>query len=313
MRIKVIFTVFLLGMILMHPVRSFAGAPFDSASLLKVYEDSMKSIQYVRINARTDKEKEAANARLLNLMSKALLLPRSFDYPFDSLVTIGRLPSPDNQFRIITWDVPKSGGVNAYYGFIQSYNARKKKYDLFILKDHTADIPNLQTATCTPDKWIGTLYFKIVQEKGSKSYTLLGLQCTNKLINRKIIDVLTFNAQGVPSFGKSIFEKLPSTFKANPKRMIFEYSAQVYMSLRYNETKNMVLFDKLGPIEDGLEGQHQYYGPSFQIDGLSYKNGVWSYVVNVEARNPNRKEDAMFNDPRHPTYQQNNTPVYSPH
>jgi hypothetical protein len=313
MRIKVVSFIFLFGTLNLIPFRSFAAASFDSASLLKVYEDSMKSLQYVRINARTDKEKDAANAQLWTLMNKALQIPGSFDYPFDSLVTIGRLTSPDKQFRIINWDVPKSGCTFGYYGFIQSYNEKKKKYDLFVLKDHTADIPNPQTATCSPDKWLGMLYFKIIKEKGSNLYTLLAWQGCNKQITRKVIDILSFNTQGVPSFGKAVFTKLPASYKGNPKRILFEYSAEVYMSLRYNESKNMILFDLLGPIEDGLEGQHQYYGPSFQIDGMKFSNGTWNYMANVEARNPNDKSDQKFSDPEHPTNQLNNKPIYQPH
>ncbi|HTA28375.1 MAG TPA: hypothetical protein VK809_11330, partial [Bacteroidia bacterium] len=282
-----------------------------STTLLKVYEDSMKSLQYVRINARTDKEKEVANGQLWVLMDKALSIPGSFDYPFDSLKTIGIEISPDKQFRIITWDVPKSGCTFSYYGFIQSYNAKKKKYDLFVLKDHTADIPNPQSAACPPDKWLGMLYYKIIKEKGSKTYTLLAWEGCSKQITRKVIDMLTFNAQGIPSFGKAVFQKLPATYKGNPKRILFEYSADVSMSLRYDDSKGMILFDLLGPIEDGLEGQHQYYGPSFQVDGMKYSNGFWTYAANVQARNPNDKSDPKYKNPKNHDYKINK-PIYQP-
>ena len=310
MRIKVVSFIFLLGMILNYPAKSFASS-FDSTTLLKVYEDSMKSIQFVRINARTDKEKDAANGQLWVLMNKALSINGSFDYPFDSLTTIGKIISPDKQFRIITWDVPKSGCTYSYYGFIQSYNAKKKKYDLFILKDHTADIVNPQSATCTPDKWIGMLYYKIIKEKGSKSYTLLAWEGVNKQITRKVIDILTFNAQGIPSFGKAVFQKLPATYKGNPKRILFEYSSDVSMSLRYDDSKGMIMFDLLGPIEEGLDGQHQYYGPSFQVDGMKSNNGFWTYTVNVEARNANDNGDQKYKSPKSHDYKINK-PIYQP-
>ncbi len=77
------------------------------------------------------------------------------------------------------------------------------------------------------------------------------------------------------------------------------------MSLSYNESKNQVLFDLLGPREDGLEGQHQYYGPSFQIDGLKWNNGVWEYVANVKALNPNDKGDQKYGDPKSHDYKIN--------
>ena len=314
MRTRVVSIILLFGMTVFHPFKSFAAYPVDSSALLKVYEDSMKSIQYIRIYARTDKEKDAANAQLVALMGKALLLHGSFSYPFDSLTTIGKVTSPDKQFRIITWDVPKSGSAFGYYGFIQSYNERKKAYDIFQLEDHTADIVNGKTSTCTPNKWIGMLYYKIIKQKDSKVYTLLAWKGFNKVITHKIIEVLTFNTQGIPSFGKAIFTKLPPIFKGNPKRIIFEYSAEVSMSLRYDESKNRIVFDHLAPIQEGLEGQYQYYGPSFQVDALYWKSGTWNYEANVDARNPNDKVDQQFNDPQHPTHQQNSKSIYSsPH
>ena len=273
----------------------------------------MTSLQYVRIRARTDKEKEEANIRLFTLLHKALLISGSFDYPFDSLVTISRLPTPDKQARVISWNIPESAGKELYFGFLQSYNAKKKNYDLYILKDKSAEITNPQSYTGSADKWMGMVYYSIIQDKGKeKTYILLGRQGA-KLINRKIIDVLSINNQGVPSFGKAVFTKLPSTYKTSPKRMIFEYSSQVYMSLRYDESKKMILFDHLGPTEPELEGQHQYYGPSFDIDGLSYKNGMWSFVKNVDARNPEEKGDKLFNDPLKPSYQLNKKPIYETH
>ncbi len=304
MRIKVVSFLILIGFLSLLPCKGNA-LPFDSASLLKVYEDSMKAVQFIRINARSDKEKMEANTKLYNWMSKALALPTSFDYPFDSLKTIGRLMSPDKQFRIINWDVPVSGGKVAYYGFIQSFNAKKKKYDVFVLTDKTEDIINPQNATCTPDKWMGMLYFKIIKEKGVKFYTLLAWEGVSKQITRKVIDILTFNSQGIPTFGKAVFMKLPSTYKGAIKRMIFEYSADVTMSLSYNDPKNQIVFDLLGPREDGLEGQHQYYGPSFQIDGLNWRSGMWEYISNVKALNPNDKGDPKYKDPKNDDYKIN--------
>src|SRR5579863_8641642 len=150
MRTNLISTILLFGMIVIHPFKLLASSTIDSTALVKVYEDSIKSLQYIRINARTDKEKDEANTEMVRLMNKALSLPGSFNYPFDSLTTIGKAVSPDKQFRIITWDVPMSGCKFGYYGFIQSYNNQKKKYDLFRLEDHTADIVNAKTLICTP-------------------------------------------------------------------------------------------------------------------------------------------------------------------
>lgn len=314
MRIHLVAITLFSGLFLVQPISSYATSPVDSSFMLRVYEDSMKSLQYVRINARTDKEKDTANARLFILMKKALLLPGSFNYPFDSLATIGIVMSPDKQFRLITWDVPKEGCAFGYYGFVQAYNPAKKKYNLFVLEDHSADITTPKTGVFTPDKWLGMIYYKIIKQKDTKFYTLLAWQGYNKMITHKVIDVISFNSQGAPLFGKSVYKKLPASFRGNPKRVIFEYSAEVTMTLRYDESKDRILFDHLIPIDDGLKGQYQYYGPSFQIDAMEWKNGEWNYMADVDARNPKEKEDQLFNNPKHPTYQPDKKAIYTaPH
>ncbi|HXP48362.1 MAG TPA: hypothetical protein VN922_00325, partial [Bacteroidia bacterium] len=271
----------------------------DSTNIIKLYEDTLKQLQFGRLDVhKTDKQKEEINSRFRTLLQKALSIPNSFDYSFDSLVTIARLESPDKKFRIINWNMPKEDGTQEYFGFIQSLNSKTKKYVLFPLTDKSDELGDAQSKTLTTDKWLGMLYYKIVVEKVDKNpqYLLLAWKGYNKLINKKIIEVISFSTEGVPSFGKAIFNHLPSPFKGSPKRIIFQYSTNVSMVLHYDAKKDMILFDHLGPMQDGLEGQYQYYGPSFQIDGLAFKDGKWDFVENVDARNSNHG-DNNFHDP----------------
>ncbi len=294
--------------------KSFALSK-DSSGFIKLYEDTLKQLQFGRLGPRkTDQQKEEANTRFKIMLQKALNLPRSFDYSFDSLTTIARLESPDKKFRIINWNLPKDDGSQEYFGFIQSLNPKTKKYVLYQLTDKSADIADPQSKVLTTDKWFGMLYYKIIVEKADKKpeYVLLAWQGYSKLVTRKIIEVLSFSSDGTPTFGKSIFNHLPSSYKGSPKRIIFQYSSNVSMTLEYNSSKNIIQFDLLGPTEPGLEGQYQYYGPSFQIDGLGYKDGKWDYIVNVDARN-NNHGDEKFKDPKKGDNQDNKKPIYTPH
>ncbi|MGP8214060.1 MAG: hypothetical protein ACLQQ4_00715 [Bacteroidia bacterium] len=287
----------------------------DSADFIKLYEDTLKQLQFARIDRNTtDKQKEEANGRFLLLLEKALKMPGSFDYPFDSLRTIARLESEDKKFKIINWNLPKEDGTQEYFGFIQVLNPKTKKYNLFPLIDKSSEITDPQSKILTADKWLGMLYYKIITEKadGKPQYLLLAWQGYSKLITKKVIEVISFNGDGVPVFGKGIFNHLPSEFKGSLKRIIFQYSANASMTLEYNPKKDMILFDHLGPTEDGLEGQYQFYGPSFQIDGLAFKDGKWDYVVNVDARNSNHGDD-KFQDPEKSDNQINKKPIYTPH
>ncbi len=296
------------------PVKSFALSK-DSTEFIKHYEDTLKHLQFGRLDIhKTDRQKEEANTRFQTMLQIALKPQNSFTYSFDSLTTIAKLESPDKQFRIINWNLPKADGSQEYFGFIQSMNPKTKKYVLYTLTDKSADIKDQQTKTCTPDQWLGMLYYKIIEEKADKKsvYTLLAWKGYSKEVTKKAIDVITFNSDGAPSFGKSIFNNLPSSFKGSPKRLIFQYSSNVSMTLEYNTKKDMILFDHLGPTEPGLEGQYQFYGPSFQIDGLTFKDDKWNFSENIDARNTNNG-DEKFQDPEKEDSHQVKKAIYTPH
>ncbi len=288
----------------------------SSLALLKLYEDTLKDLQLEKVKPHTtDPQKLKANDRFSNLLQKALSLPGSFDYPFDSLTTIANLTSPDKQFRVLNWNVPKADGSFYYFGFMQVLDPTKNTYHLYPLQDKTADIANGLTTTCTADKWLGMLYYKIIPEKYEDKtiYVMLAWQGFNKIITHKVIDVISFNNQGVPSFGKSIFKKPPPGFKGALKRIIFQYSATAFMSLKYDSKKNMIQFDHLGPIDDGLVGQYQYYAPGFQVDGLAFKESGFEYMANIDARNPANSIDKDYIDPEHNPKQINNKAIYKSH
>lgn len=297
-----------LSILLIH---NFCSAlPSDSIGKLRHYEDTLKVLQYKRINSYSDRDKLSANEQFFSLFKKALLLPGSYDYLFDSLTTIGRLISPDKKFRIINWNVPLAEEAQKYFGFIQTYNPKKKEYELYTLQDKSEEISNPQQAISSPDRWLGMLYFKVIPCKNY--YTLLAWQ-GSKTMNKKIIDVLMLSPSGIPSFGKQVFAKLPSSFRGNPKRLIFRYSNGVFMSLDYRQKNKVILFDHLVPFNSELAGQYEYYGPGFQVDGLFYKDGLWNYEENVDARNPVTQEDKYYHDPSKDEYKRNIKPVYSPH
>jgi hypothetical protein len=297
--------------------KALPGPSQDSSLvLLRMYEDTLMDLQFEKVKPHTsDQAKLKANERFNNLLQKALSLSGSFDYPFDSLTTIANLTSSDKQFRIFNWNVPKADGSFYYFGFIQSLDPVKNVYHLYPLQDKTADIANGLTTTCTADKWLGMLYYKIIPEKYEDKtiYVMLAWQGYNKIITHKVIDVISFNNQGVPAFGKSIFKRPPPGFKGALKRIIFQYSSTAYMSIKYDSKKNMIQFDHLGPIDDGLVGQYQYYAPGFQVDGLAFKENGFEYIANIDARNPASPIDKDYSDPEHNPRQINNKAIYKSH
>lgn len=272
----------------------------DSTLIFKAYEDTLKVLQYGKISEdSSDAQKLKANGRFTHIFQKALELSGSFNYPFDSLKTVGIITSPDRQFRIITWDVPEKNGTFLYFGFVQSLNHVSMRYTIYKLQDRSAEISVPREAVYTPEKWLGMLYYKLIPEKYENRtiYMLLAWQGYSGIITRKIIDAVSFNEKGEPSFGMSIFTKPPPGYRGALKRLIFQYSANAYMSLTYNSKKNMIIFDHLAPVEEQLKGQYEYYAPNFTVDCITYKNSSWQYVADIDARNSSSPADKNYIDP----------------
>jgi hypothetical protein len=277
---------------------------------LTAMEDSLIIFQRQLYSGIPDKEKLAVNARLKATFERALKTDHSFEYPFDSLKEFGRIYSPDKSCRIISWDLARTDGTHNYFGFIQTFDPKQKSYRLFSLGDKSSEIKNAENYTGDAGKWFGMLYYKIipVQVKRKKYYTLLGFNANDRLTSKKIIDILYFAADGSPKFGADLFR----LEKKSPKRMIFEYSAQVAMSLKYNESSKMIILDHLSPPEPRLEGQFQYYGPDFSLDGFEFKKGKWNYIPEIDARNKKNSRDNLYKDPMDKSTNHDPRKLYKP-
>ncbi|MBI3503072.1 MAG: hypothetical protein HY063_14900 [Bacteroidetes bacterium] len=221
------------------------------------------------------------------------------EFTFDSLRNARvMLESPDKQVRIFTWDVLAEDGTHTFYGFIHSYNRKSKKFEVYELKDKSEEMrgKEIENATLDNTKWYGAYYFQLAEfkYKKKKQYVLLGWDGNNLMSNKKLIDVLSFDSKGFPKFGDAIFSKDNGKIV---KRIIFEYKAGIYMSLRYEEEKNAIVFDHLSPSDPNLEGQYEFYGPDFTYDMLQFQDGKFIFVKNVEARNPKDRTDKYFHIP----------------
>lgn len=304
MKYKLFFFLFLFSLV------SVAQTNSDNNKFI-VYQDSLKIICSKLFKPdNKDIINEKLNEQLLATFETALNLPNSFDFPFDSLSIlkyISILVSPDNKFRIINWNVPKNDGTQMYYGFIQEKyeqviknglfkKQRTEIVQLYPLIDKSAETKNPDNAITDNKKWFGMLYYKIIlkKTKSKKYYTLLAWDGNDKLTRKKIIDVLTFDNNGTPRFGADIFNMQ----KKYPKRVIFEYSANCNMSLRFSTKKDSIVFDHLAPNSPQLEGQYQYYCNDGSYDGFGFKNGKWNYGLYINAINDKDEKDKLYIDPR---------------
>ena len=267
----------------------------------KKYEDSLVYYQKKVFYGKTDSAKFKDNAKFVHLWDEVLSNQLSFYYGFDSLKEVSRLVSSDKKVRIVNWNIPRVDGSQYYFGFVQWLNPKTNHYEVDQLIDKSASIKTPESYISDNTKWFGMLYYSIIS--CGDYYTLLGWDGNDKVVTRKFVDVLSFKKDGTPMFGKDVF-KFP---KRNPKRVMFEYSAKVVMSLRYNESFGAIVYDHLAAKDEYTDGQAQFYGPDFSYDALILKHGKWNYTPDVDVKNPKNKNDNIKRK------EKKDKPIYAPH
>lgn len=253
-------------------------------TLFAEYEDTLKVMAHSIMNATTEDEKQIANKAFIKNLTEVLQYEKSFKYPFDSLVTIARLYSPDNTFRVFNWLLKKDNGTYQYYGFVHYHNKKRKRYELIPLIDNSANIRNPKHEELDAKNWYGGIYYQIayIKKSGRKYYTLLAWDGHDKYSTKKIIDVMYFSGKNKIKFGLPIFKK---SKKESQRRVILEYDAKTSVSVKYHEKDQRIVFNHLVPPKKDLEGLEEYYVPEGTFNAYNYKNGKWWLEQDVDVRN----------------------------
>lgn len=259
---------------------------------LQEIEDSLTVLMKQIYSDSPFSSREVANIKFHSLLGVVLAKEDAFDYPFDSLKHIGRIKSEDRKIRVFTWNLPQSGGYQKYYGFIVAKNGNTQIFDL---TDNRKAIINPIKDILSPQNWMGSLYYSIIDEsyKGQTYYILLGFDFNNLFSSKKVIDVLSFGKDSEPIFGSGIF-KVGDTFL---NRVVFEFSARISMTLRYNKDSKTIVFDHLSPSRPDFSDNYQFYGPDFSYDGFKFDNGYWIYVRDLDMKNQKRKPVKLPDSP----------------
>lgn len=229
---------------------------------------------------------DSLNNILISTFEEQLVKTEAFYYPWEGLTMIGNLKSDDGKLRVITWYLPLKEGNFRYFGFLQYNRGKNKsgKEDIVVipLTDMSDRIPNPETKKLTADSWFGVVYYRLVSFEFRREtyYVLMGYDFNDNFSQKKIIEVLTFSGEGIP-----VFEgQFDMEFQAL-KRVIFEYSDRVAMTVNYNDRLEMVIFDHLAPFEPIFSGSYRFYGPDGSYDGFSFSRSVFHLEKDVDARN----------------------------
>jgi hypothetical protein len=285
---------FLFVPLLLVASQSFGQLNSESARIkqLNVYQDSLVSLGKTFINNENDLERKNANYQFIKTLVSALKTPNSFLFPFDSVKSISIINSPDNRFRILSWHVVNQDGSYRFYGTIQLNTGGPLK--MFPLQDYSPLLKNPEDSVTDNRKWYGAQYYKIVPVYAQKPYyVLIGWKGNTIKSTKKVIDVLSFN-NDMPVFGMPVFD---GNGKGR-KRVVFEYTRQASMLLRYIPEQNLIVFDHLVPPDPKMKDQPETFGPDLSYDGYKLKNGRWVYQDNLDMRNIPDNSDNQLVDPK---------------
>jgi hypothetical protein len=268
-------------------VSSFAQHSDESANLrqLQTYQDSLTELGRTFVNNENELERKNANYAFIKTLVSALKVPNSFLFPFDSLKTISIVNAPDNRFRILTWHIMNDDGSYRFYGAIQMNTGGPLR--LYPLEDYSPFLKNPEDSILSNRKWYGSQYYKIIKVNADKPYyTILGWKGNNAESTKKVIDILSFK-NDQPVFGMAVFG-----LSQNHKRIIFEYTRQASMLLRYVPEQELIVFDHLAPPDNAHKNDPSSYGPDLSYDGYKLKNGHWMLLENLDMRNlPDDKDN----------------------
>lgn len=208
----------------------------------------------------------------------------SYQYPFDSLLSISKITAPDNAFKIFTWQLKEPLGTHRYYGAIQMNASQLKLFPLF---DYSDTMLYHTQKTLQPNNWYGCLYYNCILNttpKGKKYYTLLGYDKADFVSNRKIIDILSFDNENKAQFGAEpllFYADSLGNLTQKVNRLFLEYSEKAVISLNYNKDKKQIIFDHIAPPSDREKDAKFSYIPDGTYEGFEWKKTHWQWVSRV--------------------------------
>lgn len=200
---------------------------------LVIYEKSIK------INISETKQKHD-NERIIRILHRIIKQENSISIDFDTLKFISVLTSTDKKLRVFSWVIPGKQGKFEYFGIVQAYDERSKRYNTIELEDKTKQISNPMKKVLSAEKWYGARYYQLITSKykGRRYYTLLGWKGIDMTLTSKVVEIMSVKSNGSISFGYNLFEIKNCDYFANQnsfKRLVYIYSAEASMNLVYQK------------------------------------------------------------------------------
>jgi hypothetical protein len=267
-----------------------------AARPLPLLEDSLVTYYGELAKSKNDSLSESLSSKIRNLLVESFDEDGVFDFPFNRL-KFSKLQSEDGLVRIFNWNQPFQDGSFKYYCLLLRKHPKKQTVEWFELKDYQKEVDKIENKILNADKWLGALYYEIisVDSKKNDTYIVLGWDGKDDMTTCKIVDVIEFSGSKV-RLGAAIF---PGAM-GNQKRLIFEYSNEVSMSVKYYPKKKCIVVDHLAPKSSMMTGVYADYGPDGSYDLYQYEKNKWILYENIDISEFAKSDDRPFVDPRAP-------------
>jgi len=253
------------------------------------------------INAEKSEHRIFAHSKFKHDFLDLLKYENSFSYPFDSLMGVSILVSPDSSLRVISWQLMITDNRFEYYGYIQ-----KKNGSIFELIDNKEFFSDLEYEVFTNNDWYGQIYYHIHQydDRNIKKYILFGYKRLGKDDKIKIASPIHFD-NNVAYFGKDIFEDTLSSGGLK-NRIVHKTAISAASSLTYNDSKEMIIYDHTvllmvssrfsNKVKPSYVPDGSYHGYKWNGKYWEFVNKVFSNIYNEVPRpNPILNKGKLFN------------------
>ncbi len=227
----------------------------------------------------------SANDSIRLLVSKFTAREDLFNRRFQEVKYLGQILSPDSSLKIITWNIALKNNKGWYYCYlVRKSDDGSSLYVSSLVRPYEPGRIRTDTVFHSSD-WYGALYYDIkpFEYDGRKCWILLGVNYSDPLVTRKIIDVLSFRNDGSILLGMKWFD----TGKDIRYRHVLEYSSSAAITLRFLPD-SLIVFDHLVPVPGSGGENRPVYGPDYSYDSFTFDNGFWRFSGNFDARNPQK-------------------------
>jgi hypothetical protein len=248
---------------------------------LHIIEDSLIAPSNEMIQSEMAENRMLADSLFTRMLVRALKVPNSFYYPFDSIKTVSKLYAPDSTFRIFTWQIIIHNDLVRQKGAIQM-RTNDGSLKLFPLIDMSDQIENVEDTITSNLAWIGAIYYKILHHKRDNEniYTLLGFDENNIRSTKKYIEILKF-IDGKPVFGAFMFTVPNNTLKPKTSaRFIMEYKKLSSARLLYDEDLQMIIKEHLVSETNEPNKKYTLVGDG-DYEAFKWMDNTWQYISKV--------------------------------